>query len=182
MRTWTILLAFAGLSVPDVVPLAAQAHEPGFAETVEVTEVLLDVLVTDKKGSVILGLGPDDRMQVASVLNEPEEKLFVELVPNGGAFGGKEDMSIQAHTALLAHHTGRPVRITLNREESIRVAQITLLGLDPDARHVIRFDGREVRDRGQPEPDREAAPQRETDQDRSELDQQGRRPRRRSEH
>lgn len=63
----------------------------------------------------------DDRQQVASVLGEPEEKLFVELVPNGGAFGGKEDMSIQAQTALLARLTGRPVRLSLNREESIRM-------------------------------------------------------------
>ncbi len=63
----------------------------------------------------------DDRQQVASVLGEPEEKLFVELVPNGGAFGGKEDMSIQAQTALLARMTGRPVRLSLSREESIRM-------------------------------------------------------------
>src|SRR5690242_9419624 len=61
----------------------------------------------------------DDRRQVASVLGEPEERVFAELVPNGGAFGGKEDMSIQAQTALLARMTGRPVRVTLNREESI---------------------------------------------------------------
>ena len=63
----------------------------------------------------------DDRRQIASVLGEPEERLFVELVPNGGAFGGKEDMSIQAQTALLARLTGRPVRIELSREESIRM-------------------------------------------------------------
>lgn len=63
----------------------------------------------------------DDRRQVASVLGEPEERVFVELVPNGGAFGGKEDMSVQAQTAVLARLTGRPVRVTLNREESIRL-------------------------------------------------------------
>jgi selenium-dependent xanthine dehydrogenase len=63
----------------------------------------------------------DDRRQVASVLGEPEDRVFVELVPNGGAFGGKEDMSIQAQTAVLARLTGRPVRLTLNREESIRM-------------------------------------------------------------
>ncbi len=63
----------------------------------------------------------DDRAQVASVLNEPEDNIFVELVPNGGAFGGKEDMSVQAQTALLARMTGRPVRLTLTREESIRM-------------------------------------------------------------
>ena len=63
----------------------------------------------------------EDRRQVAAVLGEPEERLFVELVPNGGGFGGKEDMTIQAQTALLARMTGRPVRIVLNREESIRM-------------------------------------------------------------
>jgi selenium-dependent xanthine dehydrogenase len=63
----------------------------------------------------------DDRRQVASVLGEPEERVFVELVPNGGAFGGKEDMSIQAQTAVLARLTKRPVRITLDREESVRL-------------------------------------------------------------
>jgi xanthine dehydrogenase molybdenum-binding subunit len=63
----------------------------------------------------------DDRRQVAAVLGEPEERVHVELVPNGGAFGGKEDMSIQAQTAVLARLTGRPVRITLDREQSIRM-------------------------------------------------------------
>ncbi len=63
----------------------------------------------------------DDRRQVASVLAEPEANVFAELVPNGGAFGGKEDMTIQAQTALLARLTGRPVRIELNREESVRM-------------------------------------------------------------
>ena len=63
----------------------------------------------------------DDRRQVAGMLGIPEEDLYVELVPNGGAFGGKEDMSIQAQTSLLAWLTDRPVRLALTREESIRV-------------------------------------------------------------
>ncbi|CAL8977396.1 putative xanthine dehydrogenase subunit D [Rhodoplanes serenus] len=63
----------------------------------------------------------DDRRQVAAILGEPEDKLFVELVPNGGAFGGREDMTIQAQTGLLARLTGRPVRVTLTREESVRM-------------------------------------------------------------
>ncbi|RBP02888.1 xanthine dehydrogenase molybdenum-binding subunit [Roseiarcus fermentans] len=63
----------------------------------------------------------EDRRQIAAVLGEPEAQVFVELVPNGGAFGGKEDMTIQAQTALLARLTGRPVRIELTREESIRM-------------------------------------------------------------
>ena len=63
----------------------------------------------------------DDRRQVAGFLGIPTDELEVELVPNGGAFGGKEDMSVQAQTALLARMTGRPVKLTLNREESIRL-------------------------------------------------------------
>ncbi len=63
----------------------------------------------------------DDRRQVARFLGVSEERIFVELVPNGGAFGGKEDMSVQAQTALLAQLTGAPVKITLSREESIRI-------------------------------------------------------------
>ncbi len=63
----------------------------------------------------------DDRRQVAHFLNLSEEEVEVELVPNGGAFGGKEDMSIQAHAALLAWMTKRPVKVALNREESIRL-------------------------------------------------------------
>jgi xanthine dehydrogenase molybdenum-binding subunit len=51
----------------------------------------------------------------------PEDRVLAELVPNGGAFGGKEDMSIQGQTALLAFLTGRPVRLVLNREESVRM-------------------------------------------------------------
>jgi len=50
----------------------------------------------------------DDRRQVARFLGVPEEQVRVELVPSGGAFGGKEDMSVQAQTALLALVTGRP--------------------------------------------------------------------------
>jgi xanthine dehydrogenase molybdenum-binding subunit len=63
----------------------------------------------------------DDRHQVARFLGVSEDRIYVELVPNGGAFGGKEDMSVQAQTALLAHVTRRPVKLTLSREESIRL-------------------------------------------------------------
>ncbi|MFY9227434.1 MAG: selenium-dependent xanthine dehydrogenase [Blastocatellia bacterium] len=61
----------------------------------------------------------DDRRQIASFLNVPEEKVTVTLISNGGAFGGKEDLSIQGQTALLAMMTHRPVKITISRDESI---------------------------------------------------------------
>jgi xanthine dehydrogenase molybdenum-binding subunit len=63
----------------------------------------------------------DDRRQVARLLALPEEAVSVELVPGGGAFGGKEDMSVQAQTALLAWVTKRPVKLALTRRESIRL-------------------------------------------------------------
>ncbi|HKA22317.1 MAG TPA: selenium-dependent xanthine dehydrogenase [Blastocatellia bacterium] len=63
----------------------------------------------------------DDRRQIASFMGMPESDVFVTLVSNGGAFGGKEDMSIQAQTALLAKVTGSPVKLTLSREESLRL-------------------------------------------------------------
>ncbi|MCH7584197.1 MAG: molybdopterin-dependent oxidoreductase [Acidobacteria bacterium] len=63
----------------------------------------------------------DDRDQIASVLGVDTEQVVVELVSNGGAFGGKEDMSNQAQTALAAHLLQRPVKCTLSRTESFRL-------------------------------------------------------------
>lgn len=61
----------------------------------------------------------DDRNQIAAVLGLPADQIEVELVSNGGAFGGKEDMSNQAQTALAAHLLDRPVRCTLSRTQSL---------------------------------------------------------------
>jgi xanthine dehydrogenase molybdenum-binding subunit len=61
----------------------------------------------------------DDRDQIASVLGIDAGRVTVELVANGGAFGGKEDMANQAQTALAAWLLDRPVKCTLSREESL---------------------------------------------------------------
>jgi len=60
----------------------------------------------------------DDRDQIAAMLDLDTSAVTVELVSNGGAFGGKEDMSNQGHAALAAHLTGRPVKCTLTRPQS----------------------------------------------------------------
>ena len=73
----------------------------------------------------------DDRDQVASVLGVEPSQITVELISNGGAFGGKEDMANQAQTALAAHLLGRPVKCTLSREESLRIHS---------KRHPIRIE------------------------------------------
>ncbi|NUU22771.1 MAG: xanthine dehydrogenase subunit D [Streptomycetaceae bacterium] len=59
-----------------------------------------------------------DRDQICPVLGLPPEKVRLTLAGVGGAFGGREDISMQVHACLLALHTGRPVKIVYSREES----------------------------------------------------------------
>ena len=59
-----------------------------------------------------------DRDQVAPCLDLPPDQVRIHLAGVGGAFGGREDLSMQIHGALLALHTNRPVKIVYNREES----------------------------------------------------------------
>ncbi len=63
----------------------------------------------------------DDRNDIARILDVPLEAVVTELVSNGGAFGGKEDMSNQGQTALAAWLLQRPVKTTFSREESFLV-------------------------------------------------------------
>ena len=63
----------------------------------------------------------DDRDQIAALLGVGTDAVTVELVSNGGAFGGKEDMSNQGQTALAAFLLQRPVKCTLSREESFLI-------------------------------------------------------------
>ncbi|MGH3062943.1 MAG: molybdopterin cofactor-binding domain-containing protein [Gaiellaceae bacterium] len=59
-----------------------------------------------------------DRDQVAPCLGLPKEQVRIHLAGVGGAFGGREDLSMQIHGAMLALHTNRPVKIVYTREES----------------------------------------------------------------
>jgi aldehyde oxidoreductase len=61
----------------------------------------------------------DDRIQIAKVLGLPLQKVRVVLVPNGGGFGGKEDLTTQGHAALAAYLMQVPVKVRLTRDESI---------------------------------------------------------------
>ena len=60
----------------------------------------------------------EDRKQIAACLDLPEDKVRLVLGGVGGAFGAREDISLQVHTCLLALRTGRPVRIHYDRGES----------------------------------------------------------------
>ncbi len=61
----------------------------------------------------------EDRVQIAKLLGLPQADVHVALVSNGGAFGGKEDLSVQGHAALAAYLLGEPVKVRLTRDESI---------------------------------------------------------------
>ncbi|MEM8679316.1 MAG: selenium-dependent xanthine dehydrogenase [Planctomycetota bacterium] len=96
----------------------------------------------------------DDQRQISSVLALDPERVFVELVSNGGAFGGKEDMSIQAQTALMAWLVDAPIKVTLTREESFRIhpkrhpIELTYkIGCDADG-HITGVHARIIGDKG----------------------------------
>jgi xanthine dehydrogenase molybdenum-binding subunit len=96
----------------------------------------------------------DDRRQVASLLGLPEDRVRATLVSSGGGFGAKEDLNVQGHAALLALRTGRPVRLTLSRAESIRfhvkrhpLDMTYTVGCDADGR-LVALRARIVGDTG----------------------------------
>ncbi len=59
-----------------------------------------------------------DRDQMAPCLGLEPEQVRIHLAGVGGAFGGREDLSMQIHASMLALHTSRPVKMVYNREES----------------------------------------------------------------
>ncbi len=61
----------------------------------------------------------EDQRQIAEVLGLKSEDVIVELVTTGGAFGGKEDLSCQAQTAVASFLLKKPVKTVLTREQSL---------------------------------------------------------------
>lgn len=76
----------------------------------------------DEKGVVNLLVGGQspfrDVLQVSRSLAIPKEKVRVVSFPVGGAFGGKDEVTVQIHLALLTIKSGRPVKLMWSREES----------------------------------------------------------------
>jgi xanthine dehydrogenase molybdenum-binding subunit len=74
------------------------------------------------KGVEVLSQGQgvyEDRVQIAKLLGLAQAQVRVKMVPNGGGFGGKEDLATQGHAALAAYLLQRPVKVRLTRDESI---------------------------------------------------------------
>lgn len=100
----------------------------GHFETQRVEHAFLEtesaLALPDGDGIMLYSCGQgiyEDRRQIAMITGLPEEKIRIILVPNGGGFGGKEDLTVQGHAALAALLLQRPVKIALNRQESIRM-------------------------------------------------------------
>jgi CO/xanthine dehydrogenase Mo-binding subunit len=97
---------------------ATQPVEPAFLEP----EACLALpsgegvkVVTQSQGSTY------DQNQIAKVLKLPVDRVEIQLAASGGAFGAKEELSIQAQTALAAYLLGRPVKTALTRKESTQL-------------------------------------------------------------
>lgn len=63
----------------------------------------------------------DEQREIARMLGLPNELVHTHSMLVGGGFGGKEDMSVQHHAALMAWLTKQPVRVTLSRDESMMI-------------------------------------------------------------
>ena len=74
-----------------------------------------DVLVVETAGQWL----HEDRRQLAEILGLPEARVVVRYAAIGGAFGGREDLSVAALLAIATFATGRPTAIRWTREESI---------------------------------------------------------------
>ena len=82
-----------------------------------------------------------DREQVAAALGLPEERVQLVLAGVGGAFGGREDLSVHVHACMLALATRRPVKMVYGRHESF-VGHVHRHPARLDYEHVAGEDGR----------------------------------------
>lgn len=111
-----------GFAQADVIverEYSTQTVEHGFIEPEA------GLAVPDATGRITVYCGGqipfNDRACIAATLNVPEERIRVVNCLIGGAFGGKEDPSVQIHLALLAQKTNRPVKMVFSRKESLLV-------------------------------------------------------------
>ena len=96
----------------------------------------------------------EDRGQIAACLGLPEEHVRLVLGGVGGAFGAREDISLQVHTCLLALRLGRPVRMHYTRAESFlghvhrHPATVWMRHHATEAGEIVKIEARFVFDGG----------------------------------
>jgi aldehyde oxidoreductase len=98
----------------------------GIYETQRIEHAFLEtetaVAIPEDEGIRLFSQGQGayvDRDQISKILGISKEKVKVVQVETGGGFGGKEDMTVQGHAALYTYLLKLPVRVHLNRDESI---------------------------------------------------------------
>jgi xanthine dehydrogenase molybdenum-binding subunit len=105
-------------------------------------------VITDSQGSVY------DHQQIAKILKLDPKDVEIALLPSGGAFGAKEELSVQGQTAMAALLLGRPVKTVLTREQSTqhhvkRHAMTVKLTIGADAEgHLLALRSRIIADAG----------------------------------
>lgn len=76
----------------------------------------------DQEGNVVVCAATQyphfDQLEIAEALGLPNEKVRVVNPAIGGAFGGREDITLQIHLALGTYLTGKPIKVVYDREES----------------------------------------------------------------
>ena len=81
------------------------------------------IAYVDEEGRVVVEAAGqwlhEDRRQIAQILQIPDEQVIIRYPAIGGAFGGREDLSMQHLLALAAWKLKRPVALQWSREESI---------------------------------------------------------------
>jgi xanthine dehydrogenase D subunit len=96
----------------------------------------------------------EDRRQIAACLGVPEDRVRLVLGGVGGAFGAREDISLQVHTCLLALRVGRPVKIHYSRAESFlghvhrHPAKVHMRHHADDDGRIVKIEARFVLDGG----------------------------------
>ncbi len=117
LRRGDVAAAFAQADVIVESTYRTQAQEHAYLQP----EAGLAQVLPDGRVEVIVAgqWMHEDRQQIAHALNLPEDRVVVRYAAVGGAFGGREDMSVQIVLALAAMKTGRPVKTVWTREESI---------------------------------------------------------------
>lgn len=99
----------------------------------------------DSQGNIVIWSANQcpfrDRRQVAAVLGMRENRIRIIRAVTGGAFGGKDDVTVEIHIALLVWATKRPVRIVLDREESF-LSQTKRHAIEIWTRWGARGDGK----------------------------------------
>ena len=134
------VLETCSISFGDVEKAFKQAAfvSGGVYETQRVEHAFLEtetsIAIPEDEGVRLFSQGQGayvDRQLVAKILGLAEEKVKVVQVQNGGGFGGKEDITVQGHASLFAYLLKLPVRVHLNRDESL---------IMHPKRHPVRMD------------------------------------------